>query len=226
MLRLKLQHSGHLMWRADSLKKTPMPGKTGGRRRGATEDEMVGWHHQLNGHEFEQAPGDGEGQGSLACCSPWGCKGSDTTERLNTKVNTQPSMYKYLLLLFSELCIIINPPPPGQNKNFCLGFGWRHPATAGEDHHISKYVAATFYGVDWAPLSKHVEILPNETSFGESFFPYWSVIVWLIDSVISVSGIQHSDSTAKHSMKWSALQAQLTSVSTQRSYDAIDCAVC
>ena len=44
---------------------------------------MVGWHHQLNGHEFEQAPGDGEGQGSLACCSPWGCKESDMTERLN-----------------------------------------------------------------------------------------------------------------------------------------------
>ena len=38
--------------------------------KGATEDEMVGWHHQLNGHEFEQAPGDGEGQGSLTCCSP------------------------------------------------------------------------------------------------------------------------------------------------------------
>ena len=37
-----------------------------------TEDEMVGWHHRLNGHEFEQTPGDGEGQGSLACCSPWG----------------------------------------------------------------------------------------------------------------------------------------------------------
>ena len=48
-----------------------------------TEDEMVGWHHQLNGHEFEQAPGDGEGQGSLARCSPWGRKESDTTERLN-----------------------------------------------------------------------------------------------------------------------------------------------
>ena len=39
-----------------------------------TEDEMVGWHHQLNAHEFEQTPGDGEGQGSLACCSPWGLK--------------------------------------------------------------------------------------------------------------------------------------------------------
>ena len=44
---------------------------------------MVGWHHRLNGHEFEQAPGDGEGQGSLAWCSPWGCKELDTTERLN-----------------------------------------------------------------------------------------------------------------------------------------------
>ena len=56
------------------------------------EDEMVGWHHsvdgielddRLNGHEFEQAPVDAEGQGNLACCSPWGCKESDTTQRLN-----------------------------------------------------------------------------------------------------------------------------------------------
>ena len=51
----------------------------GGRRRGMTEEEMVGWHHQLNGHESEQAPGDGEGQGSLVCCSPWGHKESDMT---------------------------------------------------------------------------------------------------------------------------------------------------
>ena len=48
-----------------------------------TEDEMVGWHHRYNGHEFEKAPGDGEGQGSLVCCSPWGCKESDVSERLN-----------------------------------------------------------------------------------------------------------------------------------------------
>ena len=45
-----------------------------------TEDEMVGWHHRLNGHEFEQAPGDDEEQGNLECCSPWGCKKSDMTE--------------------------------------------------------------------------------------------------------------------------------------------------
>ena len=52
----------------------------GKRRRGMTEDEMIGWyHHQLNGHEPEQTPGDSEGQGSLACCSPWGCKESDMT---------------------------------------------------------------------------------------------------------------------------------------------------
>ena len=48
-----------------------------------TEDEMVGWHHRLNGHEFEQPPGVGDGQGSLACCSPWGHKESDTTEWLS-----------------------------------------------------------------------------------------------------------------------------------------------
>ena len=51
--------------------------------KGMTEDEMVGWYHWLNGHEFEQAPGVGDGQGSLACWSPWGCKESDTTEWLN-----------------------------------------------------------------------------------------------------------------------------------------------
>ena len=56
--------------------------------KGTTEDEMVGWHHQLNGHEFEQALGVGEGQGGLACYSPWGCKESDTTEQLNwTELN-------------------------------------------------------------------------------------------------------------------------------------------
>ena len=48
-----------------------------------TEDEIVGWHHQLNGHEFKQALGIGKEQGTLACCSPWGHKQSDTTEQLN-----------------------------------------------------------------------------------------------------------------------------------------------
>ena len=54
--------------------------------KGTTEDEMVGWHHRLNGHEFEQTLGDGKGQGSLACCSWWGCKKLDTTKQLNNNV--------------------------------------------------------------------------------------------------------------------------------------------
>ena len=56
-----------------------------------TEDKMVGWHHQLNGHEFEQTPGDSEGQGGLACCSSWGCKESDTTEQLNNNKRCRPT---------------------------------------------------------------------------------------------------------------------------------------
>ena len=57
-----------------------------------TEDEMVGWHHQLNGHELDQTLGDTEGQGSLACCSPWGHRESDTTERLNNNLQTENIM--------------------------------------------------------------------------------------------------------------------------------------
>ena len=79
MLKLKLQYFGHLMRRANSLKMTLMLGKTEGRRRGATEDEMVGWHNRLNGHEFEQTLEDSGGQRSLVCCSPWGCKELDMT---------------------------------------------------------------------------------------------------------------------------------------------------
>ena len=68
------------MQRTDSFEKTLMLGKIEDRRRKRmTEDEMVGWPHRLDGHEFEQAPGVGDGLGSLACCSPWGHKESDTT---------------------------------------------------------------------------------------------------------------------------------------------------
>ena len=84
MLKLKLQYFGHMMPRADELEKSPSVGKDWRQEKGMTEDEMVGWHDWLNGHEFEQALGDGEGQGSLVCCSPWSRKESDTTEPLNS----------------------------------------------------------------------------------------------------------------------------------------------
>ena len=85
MLKLKLQYFGHLMWRSDSLGKTLMLGKIERKmqEKGTTEEEMVGWHHRLNGYEFEQALGVSDGQGGLVCCSPWGCKESDTTKQLN-----------------------------------------------------------------------------------------------------------------------------------------------
>ena len=84
MLKLKLQYFGHLMQRADSLGKDPDAGRDWGQEeKGMAEAGMVGWHHRLEGHELEQAPGVGGVQGGLACCSPWGHKESDTTERLN-----------------------------------------------------------------------------------------------------------------------------------------------
>ena len=78
--------------------------------KGTTEDEMVGWHHRLDRHESEQATGVGDGQGSLVCCSPWGHKESDMTERLNwteslsppTKCNHYSDVYHYTNLAFYE----------------------------------------------------------------------------------------------------------------------------
>ena len=64
--------------------KDPDAGNDGKREeKGMTEEEMVGWHHPLDGHEFEQALGVGDGQGGLTCCSPWGRKEFNTTEQLN-----------------------------------------------------------------------------------------------------------------------------------------------
>ena len=80
MLKLKLQYFGHLLWRANSLEKTDAGRDCRQEEKGETENEMVGWHHRLNGHEFEQTLGDSEGQGSLVCCSPWDRKESDTTD--------------------------------------------------------------------------------------------------------------------------------------------------
>ena len=77
-----------ILWPPDGksqfIVKDPDAGKGWGQEeKGETQDEIVGWHHQLNGSEFEQIPGDSEGQGSLACCHSWGRKKSDTTEWLN-----------------------------------------------------------------------------------------------------------------------------------------------
>ena len=81
MLKLKLQYFGHLMRRTDTFEKTLMLGKIEGRRKSGRQ--MVGWHHWLSGHEFEKAPGVGDGQGGLVCCSPSSRKESDMTKWFN-----------------------------------------------------------------------------------------------------------------------------------------------
>ena len=104
-VHLKGNHSWIFIGKTDAEAETPVlwppdaknwligkdPGTGKDRRqeeKGMTEDEMVGWHHRLDGRESEQAPGVGDGQGSLVCCSPWGRKESDMTERLNwTELN-------------------------------------------------------------------------------------------------------------------------------------------
>ena len=86
--RTEAEAEAPILWPPDVknwlIRKDPDAGKDWRlEEKGPTEDEMVGWHHRLNGHEFEQTPGVGDGQGSLACCNPWGLKESDMTERLN-----------------------------------------------------------------------------------------------------------------------------------------------
>ena len=84
MLKLKLHYFGHLMRRADLLEKTLVLGKIEGRRRRQQRMRWLdGITNSINGPEFEEAPGVGDGEGRLACCSPWGCRELDTTERLN-----------------------------------------------------------------------------------------------------------------------------------------------
>ena len=87
MMKLKLPFFGHLMGRTSSLQKDPDAQKDWRQEeKGTTVDEMVGCHHWLDGHEFEQALGASDGQENLACCSPWGLKESDTAVLLNWTV--------------------------------------------------------------------------------------------------------------------------------------------
>ena len=89
-----------------------------------TEDEMVGWPPRFNGHEFEQAPGDGEGQGGLACCSPWGRKETDMTEQLNNyNIMIQAHLVYFLRHslnhpFLQEILVILHP----DTKIWVLGF--------------------------------------------------------------------------------------------------------
>ena len=111
MLKLKLQYVGHLMWSADSMEKT-LAGKDWGqeekdKRRGKREDDMVGWHHRLDGHGFGWTPGVCDGQGGLACCGSWGHRESDTTEQLNWTEVIKKKVFESVLMTWLQLDLII-----------------------------------------------------------------------------------------------------------------------
>ena len=111
MLKVKLQHFGHLMQRTNSMEKNLILGETEA-GEGTTEDEMIGWHHRLKAHELEQSLENGEGQGSLGYCSPWGYKESDMTDWLNNNakygyihVHNKCLLYKFIHSLRIKLAL-------------------------------------------------------------------------------------------------------------------------
>ena len=109
MLKLKLQHFGHLMRRVDSLEDSDAGRNWGQEEKGTTEDEMAGWHHWVYGHESEWTPGIGDGQGGLVCCHSWGRKESDTTEQLNWTELKENVSSSYICTYHAHLPVYILP---------------------------------------------------------------------------------------------------------------------
>ena len=150
MLKLNLQYFGHLMQKSQFIGKDPNPGKDRGQEeKRVTEDEMVGWHHWINGLEFEQTPEDNERQGSLACCSPRGRKQVDVTEWLKNNSNDSSTRQRanlshstgrllgfkgavfsalgiceYEMNLFFSFPILRMRTIPGKHRQWCSGDGW------------------------------------------------------------------------------------------------------
>ena len=110
------------------IRKDPDAGKDWRQEKGTTEDRMVEWHHRLNGHEFGQALGDGEGQGSLVCCNPWDCKDSDTAEWLKPTIQ-QSHSWAYIQTRVSEwgCSVVSNSLQPRGLKPTRLLHPWYFP---------------------------------------------------------------------------------------------------
>ena len=122
-----------ILWLPDAksqlIRKDPDAGKDWRQEeKGMAEDKMVGWHHRLNGHEFEQAPGDGDGQESLMRCSPWGRKESDMTERLNTNNNiiSHFANKAWFCLLFTTCLKYLHTNRVGRTFKFNIYYTYEH----------------------------------------------------------------------------------------------------
>ena len=146
--------------------------------KGTTEDEMVGWHHWVNGLEFEQALGVGDGQGSLVCCSPWGRKESDTTERLNWnwkksegqrtfRRNPEPHAFCQLHWVALPMCLFLisnwarlSNSDPSSLYPWCL-----------LESHVPAWLKTVFADLLWG-LNPHLSALQGSTDhvWSPSFF--------------------------------------------------------
>ena len=145
MLKLKLQYFDHLIQRADSLEKTLMLGKIEGRRK-VTKDELVGWHHWLNRHNFEQTPGDSEGQGTLVWCSLWGHVEPYMTERLNNNNMEGPQKVKNVTIPYDLAVPFLSfyLKKTKTNLKECL-----HPHVHWSLVYSTQDIEATFDGEEW-----------------------------------------------------------------------------
>ena len=129
MLKLKLQYFGHLVRSWLTGKDSDAGRDWGQEEKGTTEDEIAGWHHWLDGHEFEWTPGVGDGQGGLACCDSWGHKESDTTERLNwTELNWFWTPFSY-----SDYLTIAYLASLACGSDNCMSHSWSTPHQLSSD---------------------------------------------------------------------------------------------
>ena len=155
MLKLKIQYFGHLMWRFDSLEKTQMLGRIGGRRRRGRQRMrwMDGLHHWLDGHGFGWTLGVGDGQGGLACCNSWGRKELNTTEQLNWTKLTQIHAH-WVSDTIQPSHPLSSPSPPALNISQHQGlFKW-----VSSSHQVAKVSAFQLQhqSFQWTPKMDHL----------------------------------------------------------------------
>ena len=164
-----------ILWPPDEMSwlvgKDPDAGKDGRREeKGTTEDEMVGWHHRLNGHEFESTLGVGDGQGGLVCCSPWGHKELDTTEQLNwTELSANDN-----LSILVELQFLHHLLPLSWKKKKSLGTAGILPQVTNENSQII-LLAFLFheYGFKNQTLQRQPSIRKKESEVAQSCPTLW-----------------------------------------------------
>ena len=182
MLKLKLQYFGHLMWRVDSLENILMLGGIGGRRR----DEMAGWHHRIDGCEFEWTPGAGDGPGGLACCNSWGRKQSDMTERLNwTELNWSEETMLHQEINWNKTQQTVDDSTYG-NMEGCVYLVWLLAVVINPFFYCSRFLLGIqllrhfqthsqlvmIFFLQWSmKMNEHLTHLLNYTYLNYLFFP-------------------------------------------------------